>query len=49
MLPQSLSTLEKNSFFGKATKKKSDVERNTSVLKDWKLSNSEKWETVLMN
>ena len=49
MLPPSVSTVEKIPVFGKAPKKQADVERNNSVLKDWKLRHSEKWETVLMD
>ena len=49
MLPPSVSAVEKNKVFGKATKKQAALERNNPVLKDWKLRNSEKWETFFMN
>ena len=39
----------KSPVFGKAPKKQADVERKNSVLKDWKLHNFEKRETVFMN
>ena len=49
MLPLSVLTVKKSPVFGKAPKKWADVEKNNSVLKNWKLRNSEKWETVFMN
>ena len=49
MLPPSESTVEKFPVFSKAPKKQADVEINNAVLKDWKLRNYEKWETVFMN
>ena len=49
MLPPSVLKVEKNPVFGKAPKKQADVEINNSVLKYWRLRNSEKWETVFMN
>ena len=49
MLPPSVFTVEKSPVFGKDLKKQAYVERNNSVLKDWKLRNSEKWETVFRN
>ena len=49
MLPPGVLTIEKSPVFGKAPGKQADEERNNSVLKNCKLSNSEKWETVFMN
>ena len=49
MLPPSVSKLEKIPVIGKSPKKKAYAEINNSVLKYWKLRNSEKWETVFMN
>ena len=41
MLPPSVLTVEKIPVFSKSPKKQADVERKNSVLKDWKLRNSE--------
>ena len=41
MLPPSVSKSEKSDVSGKAPKKQAEVEKNKSVLKDWKLRNSE--------
>ena len=41
MLPPSVSKSEKSDVSGKAPKKQAEIEKNKSVLKDWKLRNSE--------